>query len=129
MARARLSITSATASSTRAISLASGRTPEAPLASSSRVSLVDVSPSTESGCSCARPRASAWRAARGRASCASVMTKPRVVAMRGWIMPDPLVMPAMRTGGAPQFDLGEGGLGHQVGGQDGVGDILKPVFG
>ena len=25
------------------------------------------------------------------------MTNPRVVAMRGWIMPEPLVMPAVRT--------------------------------
>src|ERR1039458_8978486 len=28
---------------------------------------------------------------------ASVSTKPSVVAMRGWIMPEPLVIPAMRT--------------------------------
>ena len=47
MARASDSITSAMASSTLAISLGSGRTPEAPLASSSSVSLVEVSPSTE----------------------------------------------------------------------------------
>ncbi len=33
----------------------------------------------------------------GTGMSASVMTKPSVVAMRGWIMPEPLVMPAMRT--------------------------------
>ena len=45
--RASVSITSVTPSSTASNSLGSGRTPDPPLASSSSVSLVDVSPSTD----------------------------------------------------------------------------------
>ncbi len=30
-------------------------------------------------------------------SAASVITNPSVVAMRGWIIPEPLVIPAIRT--------------------------------
>ena len=50
-----------------------------------------------SGCSCAPRRASASRATARAGNIASVRTKPSVVAISGWIMPEPFVMPAMRT--------------------------------
>ncbi len=49
------------------------------------------------GCSCARPPRRSMRRSMATGISASVSTKPSVVAMRGWIMPEPLVMPAMRT--------------------------------
>ncbi len=57
---------------------------------------------------------------------ASVRMKPSVVAMRGWIMPEPLVMPAMRM--VPRCRLrieAERLLGDQVGGHDGAGDVCR----
>ena len=78
------------------------------------------------GCSCAPPRASACaRSSADRESAASVITKPSVVAMRGWIMPEPLVMPAMRTVPRRSFTSREGRLGDQVGGHDGARRVVE----
>ena len=41
------------------------------------------------------------------------MTKPSVVAMCGWIMPEPLVMPAIRTAPRRSVTSREGHLGHR----------------
>ena len=40
---------------------------------------------------------------RGGAMAASVVMTPSMVAMLGWIMPDPLAMPPMRTGRPPML--------------------------
>ena len=71
-----------------------GGPPAAPLARRATVSLVLVSPSMEMEL---KERATAWvrrgdRRAGGIG--ASVQRRPRRVAMFGWIMPAPLVMPA-----------------------------------
>lgn len=73
-----------------------GAPPAAPLARMAMVSLVLVSPSTEMelkdrDTACLR---SGWRAE--GAMGASVQRTPRRVAMFGWIMPAPLVIPARR---------------------------------
>ena len=52
---------------------------------------------------------------------ASVATKPSIVAMLGWIMPAPLVMPVTVTVRPSIVDLARRGLGHRVGGHDRLG--------
>ena len=72
-----------------------GGPPAAPLARTARVSLVLVLPSMlmalkERSTACVRR---GWRVEAGMG--ASVQRMPRRVAMLGWIMPAPLVMPAI----------------------------------
>ena len=71
-----------------------GGPPAAPLARMARVSFVEVEPSTEMAL---KERSVAW-VRRGRrvegGMGASVQRMERRVAMLGWIMPAPLVMPA-----------------------------------
>ena len=97
IACARFSNTCAMASSTRGNSWGSGRTPEAPFASRSRVSLVDVSPSTVIEW---KDRSTACRKAGSRyekSIFASVTMNDSIVAIFGWIIPDPLANPKTRT--------------------------------
>lgn len=72
-----------------------GWPPAKPLARMARVSLVLVLPSTDMAL---KERSTAW-VRRGRrvegGMGASVQRMPRRVAMLGWIMPAPLVIPAM----------------------------------
>src|SRR5438445_426679 len=74
-----------------------GSTPDAPLASSSAVSFVLVSPSTEMALKLRSPtrRGSGWSVA-GSAT-ASVVSTASSVAMSGWIMPAPLAIPPTVT--------------------------------
>ena len=71
-----------------------GSPPASPVAISRHMSFVDVSPSTVMRLNV---RADRRRAARRRhasaVSGASVVTKASIVAMFGWIMPEPLAMP------------------------------------
>lgn len=69
--------------------------PAAPLASIATVSFVEVSPSMEMAL---KDRSTAWVRRADRVSAeigASVARIPRRVAIFGWIMPAPLVMPTM----------------------------------
>ena len=121
MACASVSITSAMASSTLGISLGSGRTPEAPLASSTqRVVGGGVAIHRDAVVAALHRRASAWPAERGSGMCASVITKPRVVAMLRLNHAGAFGQPGHAHGAAAQAEFGEGGFRHQVRGQDGV---------
>ena len=53
--------------------------------------------------------------------CASVAMKQSIVAICGWIIPEPLAMAANVTALAADVDLAEGELGAQVGGPDRLG--------
>ena len=79
-----------------AASVAASAAPALPDASRNTVSLVLVSPSTESWSQvrAAAPRRSAWSVA--GSAVASVRTTESIVAMRGWIIPTPLAMPGHR---------------------------------
>lgn len=78
-----------------AVKEVTGSPPAAPLARTARVSLVLVEPSTLMAL---KERSTAWASMGCRVldgMGASVQTMPRRVAMLGWIMPAPLVMPAI----------------------------------
>ena len=68
-----------------------------PFASTSSVSFVEVSPSTETilKVSFTSSRSASWRSSLEIA--ASVVTNPSIVHMSGWIMPEPLHMPPTVT--------------------------------
>ena len=77
-----------------------------PVAISMKESLVEVSPSTVIAVERAiRSVAQRLLHQRVRQMCASVATKPSMVAMFGWIMPAPLAMPVMVTDAAADARL------------------------
>ena len=76
-------------------------TPEAPLASASTVSLVDVSPSTVMWLKDSFTAAHSTSRKTVGATAASVVMKASMVAMRGWIIPAPLATPARQTDRTP----------------------------
>ena len=74
---------------------------DAPEASTARVSLVEVSPSTAIALKVGATAARVMRASVPGTSAASVTTNVSVVAMLGAIMPAPLVQPSSVTGLPP----------------------------
>ena len=106
-----------TSVSTPVNSARSGVTPDAPLAISSTVSLVDMQPSVSSRSKVTavaeRSAASSWSGARS----ASVVSTHSMVARPGASIPAPLAIPPTRVA----VDPPEGDLGHGVGGPDRVG--------
>ena len=74
-----------------------GATPEAPFASTSRVSFVLVSPSTEIALNVVSAVCETMRRRSPASTAASVVTNARSVAMFGWIIPAPFATPPMRT--------------------------------
>jgi uncharacterized DUF497 family protein len=83
-------------------------------------SLVEVSPSTVMQLKLWSAASFASCASRPAANPASVATKPSMVAMLGRIMPAPLLMPVTVMILPPSSMTARGGLGHGVGGHDGV---------
>ena len=71
--------------------------PEAPLASAMTVSLVDMSPSTVMVLNVSSTADTSARCSVSGATRASVVMKQSMVAIWGWIIPDPLAMAAKRT--------------------------------
>ena len=71
--------------------------PEAPLASAMTVSLVDMSPSTVMVLNVSSTADTSARCSVSGATRASVVMKQSIVAICGWIIPDPLAMAAKRT--------------------------------
>ena len=74
-----------------------GATPEAAFASTSRVSFVLVSPSTEIALNVVSAECETMRRRSPASTAASVVTNARSVAMFGWIIPAPFATPPMRT--------------------------------
>ena len=96
-ARSIVTASSAFSKSRRLRRSAGGALPAAPVAHSSTVSEVEVSPSTVTALNeRSFDRASSFCSS-GAGMLASVKTKPSIVAMSGAIMPLPLAKPAMRT--------------------------------
>ena len=97
--------------------------PAAPLANSSSVSLVDVSPSTVRRLKVASAvRRSTPRRKAGLAA-ASVTRNESIVAMWGSIIPEPLAIPASVTSRPAETDPPRRGLGEGVGGHDGARSV------
>src|SRR5277367_1356426 len=88
------------------------RAPDAPLASSVTVSLVDVSPSTVMELNVRETTARNARDSSVGKIAASVARKPSMVAMLGWIIPAPLVQPRMRTCLPPKRHFAAAHLGR-----------------
>ncbi len=101
-ARSRATASMAAPSAARApASLAASAAPAFPDASTNTVSLVLVSPSTDSWSHvrAAAPRSSAWSVA--GSAVASVRTTDSIVAMLGWIIPTPFAIPVTVTSTVP----------------------------
>ena len=118
--RARSSHTAVTAASR---SSCAGAVPEAPLASSSTVSLVDMQPSVSTRSKVTRVALRSTESSVAASATASVVTTTSMVASDGASMPAPLAMPPT----VKPSPVAVASLGHRVGGHDGLGRFGSAV--
>jgi hypothetical protein len=89
-----------------------------PVAAMTKLSLVDVSPSTVAPLNETSATSRAIVASSGAAIGASVAMNASIVAMSGWIMPAPLAMPVTVTGTPSSEIAARRALRHGVGRHD-----------
>ena len=100
-----------------------GASPALPVANSSSVSEVEVSPSMVTALKVSPTPSCSSACSAGAAIAASVKTKDSIVAMSGAIMPAPLAMPLMRDLRAVDLRRCGRHLREGVGGHDRLGRI------
>ena len=88
-----------------------GALPAAPLASIKNVSLVELSPSTVTWLKLRSATALTIEAIRPASTAASVVMYASIVAMFGWIMPEPLHIPPTLTRTPPRSTSSSASLG------------------
>ncbi len=124
MARARSAQISASAAENRSRSgprPSMGRAPDRPLASAITQSLVDMSPSTVMVLKLSSTAPVSAACSTVGEIAASVAMKHSIVAICGWIIPDPLAMATIWIGRPSMLDRARRQLGAQVGGPDRLG--------